>query len=413
MKPVGGTSAHFKDVALIAAVLVGLAGCGDDVNIVPEGPGSDASPTLELRVQRNNDFAFKLYGELVSSPDNLLISPHSIAVTFGMAYAGARGATEREIADVLCFNYPQAGFHSVLKDLNDLLSNRQGLDLRIANGCWGREGEVYLQPFLDTLSVGYGANIEYLDFVNLPEEARAVINAWVEDRTEGLVSDLLPPDAIDALTYLVLANSVYFKADWLSQFDPAYTHTGTFTLVDGSQVSVPLMRGEQTFPYYEGDGYRAVELPYQGEAISMLAVLPDEGRFQEFEASFDVAVLDAIADRLEDTYITITLPKFSFFSEFDLIPTLQAMGMTGAFRSGADFSGMDGTKDGQPWISVVAHKAFISVDEYGTLAAAGTGMVLTKGMHDSFDAERPFIFAIRDIETGTILFLGRVTDPSG
>jgi len=413
MKPIGGASARFKDVALTIALVVALAGCGDDVNVVPEGPGDESSATLELRVQRNNDFAFKLYGEINSSSHNLLISPHSIAMTFGMAYAGARGTTEREIADVLCFNYPQAGFHCVLKELNDLLSNRQGLDLRIANGCWGRHGEVYLQPFLDTLSVNYGADIEYLDFVNLPEESRETVNAWVEEQTEGLVKDLLPPDAINALTYLVLANAVYFKADWLSQFDPAYTRTGTFTLLDGSQAGVPLMHGEQTFPYYEGDGFRAVELPYQGEAISMIAVLPDEGRFREFEASFDVAVLNAIADRLEDTYIKITLPKFSFFSEFDLIPSLEAMGMTEAFRSGADFSGMDGTKDGQPWISVVAHKAFISVDEYGTLAAAGTGMVLTKGMHDSFDAERPFIFAIRDIETGTILFLGRVTDPRG
>jgi serpin B len=387
-----------------------FACCGNDATT---GPGTgDQAATLQVRVARNNEFAFKLYGTLAPSPDNLLVCPHSIVTAFGMAYAGARGTTERQIADVLCFNYPQAGFHSVLKELNDRLMSREGLDLRIANGCWGREDLTYISAFLDTLLADYGADMEYLDFVGQPEQSRATINQWVYDQTEGLIGGLLPPGSIDALTYLVLANTVYFSAGWLYPFDPRFTYNREFTFLDGSQIDVPIMHGEGTFPYYEGDGYRAMELPYKGESISMIAIVPDEKEFKSFETSFDAAVLDTIVSRLEDTYITILLPKFSYLSKFDLIPSLQTMGLTDAFAAGADFSGMDGTDDGVPWISVIAHKAFISVDEYGTMAAAGTGMVLTLGLHDSFDAVRPFIFAIRDIETGTILFLGRVLDPS-
>ena len=398
----------------VCVLSAALTGCSDDVAPKPEGPGDGfITATLGQRIEHNNEFAFKLYEELSSSGDNLLVSPHSIATTFGMAYAGARGTTEKEIADVLCFNYPQDGFHSVLSQLNNLLVSREGLELNIANGCWGRDGETYLTPFLDTLSVHYGAELELLDFAGHPEESRETINQWVSQQTEGLITGLIPPGSIDWQTYLVLANAVYFSAEWLRQFEPAYTYPAAFTLLDGSEVQVQMMRGEETFPYYEGKGYTAVELPYKGEAISMVLILPDEGNFAAFEASFDAAVLDKVVASLEDTWITVQLPKFSFLSDFDLIPTLKAMGMTEAFEAGgADFSGMDGTDDGAPWISVVAHKAFISLDEFGTLAAAGTGMVLTKGLHDSFHAVRPFILAIRDNETGTILFLGRVLNPN-
>jgi serpin B len=331
-----------------------------------------------------------------------------------MAYAGARGNTEREMSDVLCFHYPQAGFHSALRQLNDHLVSREGLELRIANGCWGREDMTYLDPFLDTLSADYGADMDTLDFAHEPEESRATINQWAQENTEGLIKNLVPPGEITLDTYLVLANTVYFKAEWLDQFDPRWTGPGNFRRLDGSEIAVPMMQGENVYPYYLGDGYRAVELPYKGETISMVVILPDEGRFTAFEASFDAAVFSSIVEGLEDTLIRLYFPRFSFSSDFLMIPTLQAMGMTEAFVPGlADFSGMDGTDDGSPWIDLVAHKAFISVDELGTLAAGGTVVELTISMMETFYGERPFIFVIRDVETGTILFLGRVLDPSG
>ncbi|MCK4305639.1 MAG: serpin family protein [Candidatus Eisenbacteria sp.] len=405
---------------LLGLFAVAFAGCDSDSVTDSGGDNGDSTfSSLSLRIQRTNEFAFKLYQELRSPDDNLLISPHSISVAFGMTYAGARGNTEQEMAEVLCFHYPQTGFHAALRELNELLtssgetSGNGSFELSIANGCWGRKDLVYLQPYLDCLSENYSASMQYLDFVNQPEQSRSTINQWVADRTEDRIKDLLPPNSIDYLTYLVLANTVYFKAAWLNRFDESFTYDGQFTLLEGSKILVPMMHGELTFAYSEGSGYRAVELPYEGEAVSMIAILPDEGQFQAFEDSFNAQKLTAIIDELEETHITLTFPQFSFVSDFDLIPTLIDMGMTDAFAMGANFTGMDGTNDGMPWIDVVAHKTFISVDENGTEAAAGTGMVLTCGMHDSFQAIRPFLFVIRHVETGTVLFLGRVLDPRG
>lgn len=400
-------------ILLVCLIVIAFFGCSEDDVTSVTGQGQDDGPaTLTNRISRTNDFAFRLYGELKSSDENLIISPHSIVTCFGMAYAGARGNTEREIADVLCFNYPQSGFHTVLKQLNDILTNRQEVDLRIANGCWGREGLIYLAAYLDTLSVSYGAAIEYLDFVHAPEGSRQIINQWVEDHTAGYIDELLPPDSIDELTYLVLANTVYFIADWLNQFDPDYTWQRPFTLLGGSEVAVQAMTGEATMPYFEGDGYRAMEMPYKGELVSMVLILPDEGKYRDFEDNFNTTALDTIVANLEDRHIVFQIPKFGFYSDFDLSETLQDMGLVTSFNPGADFSGMDGVNDGVPWIDWVVHKAYIMIDEYGTLAFAGTGMGLTLGMHDEFRALRPFIFVIRDIPTGTILFMGRVLDPS-
>ena len=397
----------------VVFMLIALPGCSEDevTNVEGQIPG-DGPAALETRIVRTNEFAFKLYGELKSSDENLIISPHSIVTCFGMAYAGARGNTERQIADVLCFNYPQSGFHSVLKKLNGILVDRQEVDLRISNGCWGREGLQYEEPYLDTLSVNYGANIDYLDFAGHSEESRQTINQWVKDHTAGYIEELLPPGSIDDMTYLVLANTVYFVAEWLHQFNPNYTHTGAFTRLDGSDVMVPIMCGEKRMPYFRGNGYEVMEMPYKGEMISMVLILPDEGKYRDFEDAFSAAVLDSIVAGLKEGYFKFHIPRFGFHSGFDLDCTLQDMGLVDAFAPGtANFSGMDGVDDGVPWIDMVVHKAYIKIDEYGTLAFAGTGMEMTWGVHYSFDAVRPFIFVIRDIPTGTILFIGRVLDP--
>lgn len=370
------------------------------------------------RVERTNDLAFKLYHELRGTEVNLLISPHSIAVCCAMAYAGAQGTTEQQMAEALCFPFPNAGLHAAMKALNDTLMARGGgagedaFQLNIANACWGASYWNYLSSYLNLLSLYYGSDMQMLDFAGHPEESLETINGWVAEQTNNRVQDLLPEGCIDQLTYLVLANVVYFKASWLHQFSPHTTHEHEFSLLDGAVVNVPVMYGEQSFNYAEGSGYRAVELPYVGDEVSMLAVLPDKEQFAAFEADLDGERIDAIISSLAPTWITITLPKFSFESAFDLIVTLKALGMTDAFDPGADFTGMDGVDDGQPWIDEVAHKTFIAVDEYGTEAAAGTGMELTVGIHDAFLADRPFLFVIRDKATGAILFLGRVLDPS-
>lgn len=376
----------------------------------------ETAATLSGRIEGNNEFAFKLYQQLTDSDENLIISPHSISTCFGMAYAGARGTTEKEIADVLCFQYPPVGFHSTLKQLNDLLTSRQELILNIANAIWGSTdttGFTYLPSYLDTISVNYGAHIEYLDFCGHSQESCDIMNKWIRDNTGGFIDNLIPCYEIDCLTYLVLANTVYFKARWLHCFDPQYTSwSAKFTKLDGSEIFVQMMNGEDVFPYYEGNGYRAAELPYKGEECSMLLVLPDEGNFSSFEANFNTDQLDSIISNLKPTYIILGLPRFSFYSNYSLDSTLVSMGMVEAFVPGANFSGMDGTDDGMPWIDFVNHQAFIRVDEWGTLATAATVMELTVGEHPGFYADRPFLFFIRDRETDTILFMGRVLHPN-
>lgn len=402
-----------RSFLFVCAAFIVFASCSDDKPTNVHGGTEDGPATLGNRIERNNEFAFKLYAELKASDDNLIVSPHSIVTCFGMAYAGARGNTEKEIADVLCFNYPQQGFHTILEALNEELKSRADVDLRIANGSWGRDGLHYEEAYLDTLSECYGAAIEYLDFAGDPEGSRQTINQWVKDNTAGYIDELLPPDCIDDLTYLVLANTVYFMAEWLHQFKPDYTYPGYFTRLDGSQVTAQFMHGEERMPYFMGDGFTAMAMPYKGEQVSMVLILPDEGNYSAFENAFSAAGFDTIVANLAETYVTFTIPKFGFYSDFDLVETLQDMGMVDAFTPGvADFSGMDGTEDGVPWIDLVVHKAYIMIDEYGTMAFAGTAMELTLGVHPSFVALRPFIYVIVDNPTGTILFMGRVLDPT-
>lgn len=394
--------------------VVAFAGCGEDDTAAPpiDEETLDTPATLVKRVGRTNEFALDLFHHLADSEDNLIVSPHSIVTCFGMAYAGARGESEREIADVLRFNYPQQGFHTVLAELNDLLTHRPWVTLFINNACWTAKGLRYLPEYLDTLSTAYTADIDSLDYAGDPEGARQTINDWLQDHTWGHITDLFPPDSFDAATYLVLANTTYFSADWLHQFKTEYTWPGSFRRLDGSTVEVDVMHGEEVIPYLEGDGYRAIEMPYKGEKISMVLVAPDEGQYTSFEASFTVAVFDSIVDSLEETYVTFEVPKFGYYSNFDLVPTLKEMGLNGVFLPGADFSGMDGTDDGSPWVDQVVHKGYIEINEYGTIAFFGTGMEMTLGIHDHFDGKRPFIYVVRDVETGTILFMGRVLDPT-
>ena len=404
---------------LFSVILLTVLACDKEKIADNPGSGEITEATLGERIDNTGELAIDLYHQLIEPGQNLLISPHSIAITFGMVYAGARSHTEQEISDVLNFHYPQQGFHPALKELNDILISRgEGIDpesfrLSIVNGCWGRDDMSYQQAYLDILLEYYGAAIENMDFMFQPEESREAINQWVEDQTEGKVEDLIPPGAIDSYTYLVLANTIYFKASWFYQFDPSMTFDMPFTLIGGAEISVPMMLGEETFAFFNGSGYKAVEIPYIGEEVSMLILLPDEGQFESFEASITTEQIAMITDDLAAEHIKLSLPKFSFISSHDLVPVLKDMGMVQAFKLGeADFSGMDGTDDGSPFISFVVHKTFISVDEFGTEAAAATGMGLAlTSIPDEFVASRPFIFAIRDTETGTILFLGRVVDP--
>jgi serpin B len=383
--------------------------------------GQDALSTL---AEGNSEFAFNLYRALKDEDGNLFYSPYSISLALAMTYAGARGETEQQMADTLQFFLEQDDLHSAFNALDLELARRgegaqgkdgEGFRLNIVNAIWGQQDYEFLDEFLDTLAENYGAGLRLLDYIKAPEEARITINDWVSEQTEGRIEDLIPPGAIDSLTRLVLTNAIYFNAAWQYPFDENATIDGVFNLLDGSEVTVPMMRQAEQFAYTEGDGYQAVELPYDGGELSMVILLPAAGEFAGFENSLDAELAAAIIDELAGRQVTLTLPKFEFESEFELAPTLAALGMPVAFSGNADFSGIDGTTD--LFISNVIHKSFVSLDEAGTEAAAATAVImkLTSAPPDGpveFNVDRPFIFLIRDIETDTILFIGRVVDPA-
>ncbi|MBU1218695.1 serpin family protein [Myxococcota bacterium] len=376
------------------------------------------TPSQETAVvDGNTQFALDLYAELTAgNTGNIFYSPWSISIALAMTWAGAAGNTAAQMADTMYFGQPDdvhPVFNSIDLDLMALgTGNADEFRLEIANAIWGQSGYPFQQAFLDTIAVNYGSGLNLLDFMTDPEAGRTTINDWVADQTEDRILDLLPEGSITTNTKLVLTNAIYFKADWLTQFEPDMTGTTTFTLDDQSTVSCEMMNGEFNYPGVETPDYKAVELPYKGEQASMVVILPAEGTFSTFEASMDASLLSTIEDSLLETDMMLSLPKFSFEFNAGLNNILKNLGMTDAFIPGvADFSNLDGTQN--LYISDVVHKAFVAVDEEGTEAAAATGVIIgdTSVPSFSFIANRPFIFYIRDRISGTILFIGRVKSP--
>jgi serpin B len=228
---------------------------------------------------------------------------------------------------------------------------------------------------------------------------------------------LIPPGVIDDMTRLVLTNAIYFKAAWLSKFEPTVTQDGPFTLLDGSQVTVPLMVQQSTYAHTSGEGYQAVMLPYEGSRMAMVILLPDRENFAAFEDALDADQFAEIAASMTPGEVVLTLPRFEITSEFSLRDALTALGMTDAFDPAlADFTGMADTDD-DLYISAVIHKAFVKVDETGTEAAAATAVVVgvtSAPMEPPLDirVDHPFIYAIYDLDSRSILFLGRVLNPA-
>jgi serpin B len=383
----------------------------------------DVSPSEQaLLVEGNSAFAFELYQALKGEEDNLFYSPYSISLALAMTYAGARGETAAQMAATLQFMLEQERLHPAFNWLDAELASRgegaqgkdgEGFKLNIVNAIWGQKDYEFLSDFLDVLAENYGAGLRILDFITETEKSRLIINDWVSEQTEGRIEDLIPQGAIDALTRLVLTNAIYFNAAWEHPFNGNITADGPFFLLDGGQVTVPMMKQTESFGYTEGEGYQAVELLYDGDELSMVVLLPEAGQFEAFEEGLQSQQVDAIINDLQSTRVTLTMPKFEFDSEFSLKDTLARMGMPIAFSSEADFSGMTGNRELS--ISDVIHKAFVAVDEAGTEAAAATAVIMkltaTPEPPVEVTIDRPFIFLIHDIETGAILFVGRVMNP--
>jgi serpin B len=386
----------------------------------PDVPASD----LEQLVAGNTAFAFDLYQTLRPSNGNVVYSPYSISLAFAMAYGGARCGTAVQMADVLHYTLAGDQFHPAFNALALDLARRpdqanvdekERFQLSIANALWGQDGWPFLPEYLDLLAANYGAGMRLVDFENAPESARKQINDWVSNQTNNRIKDIIPPGTIDTLTRLVLANAIYFKATWEDEFDANDTADKPFYLLNDDTVSVPMMGiGHQVnLPYAVGNGWQAVALPYKGGLTEMLIIVPDSRNFEILESTLMVEWFAEILAAMEPKEIILSMPKFTFETQYGLKDILAGLGMQDAFEpSTADFSGIDGKND--LFISDAIHKAFIAVDEKGTEAAAATTITmqmasLPQGVVLTID--RPFFFFIRDVPTGAILFMGRVVDP--
>jgi serine protease inhibitor len=370
-------------------------------------------------------FGFDFYKSDLTSGGNAVVSPASIVLALSMAQAGAKGETAAQMDSVLhsaagsgggnginSLDQILTGFSGTFKNAN---GTAQQLTLRIANAPFAQNGLALQQPFLDSLASKYGAGLRLVDFRNDAAGACRLIDSWVSDQTEGRIPKLL--DSLDSLTRLVLVNAIYLKAPWLEPFAESATKSAPFTRPDGLQVSVPTMSlNLSNGRYASGTGWRAVELPYAGGSLAMTIVVPDD--LTAFEGSLDAARFSQIAAALQPTNVDLTLPRFKIETKSDLASALAGMGMPLAFDpNGADLSGI--TTQEKLYIAKVVHQANISIDENGTEATAATAVQVEAAASVvpiqppvTLHVDRPFLFALRDTNTGAILFLGRVVDPS-
>jgi len=383
-------------------------------------PPSARSDQLQTLVDGNTAFALDLYGQLAATPGNLFFSPYSISTCLAMLYAGARGNTEKQMAQVLEFGANQQHFSSSFGELQRELEatrTQNGLELDIANALWTQEGYPFLPAFLHVAEDQYQATVNQADFTSEADVVTDEINRWVARETKAHIQDILPAGSLDALTRLVLANAIYFKAAWTASFEETNTVTNTFYVSGSAQVEAPLMHQPIVgVNYMETGDFQAVELPYgSNQLASMVILLPRQlDGSGQLEEQLSPASVSSTLALMRKQNVELFLPRFTLASSFELSRTLAGMGMPAAFTPGvADFSGIDGTTG--LFISHVFHKAWGEVDEAGTEAAAATVVVL-KGLAVPptflFRADHPFIFFIRDTQSGSLLFLGRLADPS-
>jgi serine protease inhibitor len=373
---------------------------------------------LSELVQGNNTFAFDLHSRINAGKENLIYSPYSISTCLAMTYAGARGQTELQMARTLHFTTNQAQLHAAFATLQKQLNEaekQQGIQLNVANALWGQKGHPFLPAFLQIAQQNYDARVNQVDFGTESESARKEINDWVSKKTNGKIEEILPSGSLGALTRLVLVNAIYFKGQWATQFDKSKTAPADFAVSSSQKVKAPLMNLKAKFKFAEKDTFQLLEMPYKGGELSMVVLLPKEvDGIRKLESSLNQKELSGWLSQALNREVNVFLPKFKITAEFELDKTLAAMGMVDAFSSKADFSGMDGARD--LFISSVVHKAYVEVNEEGTEAAAATATTMRATSIQlpppTFRADHPFLFLIRDVKSGSILFMGRVADPT-
>lgn len=410
--------------AMTVILLIIVSGClAENSALLLEAQPITDEHAVQNLVKGNNEFAMDLYEKVcdIQESDNIFFSPYSISSALGMTYNGARGQTAVDMALVLHFTLPveavNRAFHSLTETLSsgDLLGAESGhpFTLSISNGLWVQNGFSLLEDYVAEVTRYYSAAVRNLDFIDDSEHSREIINDWVAESTMNKIMDLIPPGVLKEDTRVVLTNAVYFKASWRRPFDERATFDAPFTLIDGSEIDVPMMKQTEHFNFVSTEGCSAVELDYAEGNAGMLILLPD-GDIREFQKDLDADMLETIRRRLSSCNVSLSMPRFEFSRSMQLSQILKTLGMESAFGGGADFSGFTGSPD--LFISEVLHKAFVKVDEEGTEAAAATavimGLTAMPAQPVEMNLNRPFMFFILDTETGSIVFMGRLMDPS-
>ncbi len=394
----------------------------DDTGSTPQG--------IQNVVDANNQFALEFYDEINKQGENVFFSPYSISAALAMTYEGANGQTADEMKSVFHFpenNVLRPNFAAIYNDINQIDKQYQ---LNTGNALWVQQDYPFLEDYISKVENYYGGKAANVDFVKETEKSRQTINSFIEEQTNDKIKDLIQPGALNAMTRMVLTNAVYFKGTWEWEFDKSDTRDQDFKISADNIVKTPMMYmdpDKATFNYADIDKLQILELPYKGEDISMLVLLPKQGDDYDFEtgevitSDYTLEDIELSSEKLEEYKSkmketgldAIYLPKFEFDTKYFMKDTLTSLGMPTAFIGGsADFSGMDGTKN--LFIDKIIHQAFVKVDEEGTEAAAATAVIMEKMAampRNIFKADHPFIFIIQERETGNILFMGGVVDP--
>lgn len=423
----------YLTIGIIAIIIVGLGiflyGCTTQPEPTPE-PTPTQEPTPEPEpinqqqvtlangvVEANNLFSIDLYDKYKSEDGNLFFSPYSISSALSMTYEGAKGQTAEEMQAVLHLpdgkNKIRSDFVSIYNELNKADKNYK---LTTANALWAQEDYPFVNEYFNVVDEYYDGKVTNLDFKTDTENSRVTINNWVEDKTNDKIKDLIPAGMLSPATRLVLTNAIYFKANWSSQFDAKDTWDGKFKLGSGESVDARMMYQTSNYNYGETSDLQILEMDYLGNDLSMLIILPKENNMAQIENTFSVEKLEDWKDYMQTEKVRVTLPKFKFETKYFMAEDLKEMGMPTALYPDADFTGMSPTDE--LFISQVIHQTFIEVAEYGTEAAAATAVIMGAGAAPEqeqpkiFRADHPFIFIIQQKDSGNILFMGRMSDPT-
>lgn len=391
------------------------------VSRAQEQTGTDPEAGLKTLVQGNNAFAFDLYTQLAKQKGNLFFSPHSVSNALAVVLVGAKGDTAKEIANVLGVQGNEQDFHSSFSSLNKRIqsaADKGSAELSITNAFWRQDGIELRPSFLEDCQKNYSVEFNKSDFLNDSEGARRSVNEWAEAKTKGKIKELLNPGSINNKTRFILVNAIYFKGKWSVPFPKDSTKEATFLAGFKDRVQVPMMNLTLITDYHSADGFQLVAIPYADNRLSLYAFMGEsETALRDFESRLSPRVISDLLGRMKKHVVDVSIPKFRLEDHFFLSEPLGRLGMSEAFSLNADLSGIADSRE-KLRLGAVIHKTYLDLNEEGTEAAAATAVI---GVNPSSFSQpiprakivldRPFLFLIRDNETGAVLFLGRLMNP--